>query len=191
MQEKKYASQAAAQYGLSLALLRARDIQGAQRASANLRALKEASPIVAGLAAEISMAAGDLPGAQEVYREALLRFPQAKSLVYGYAESLYAAHAYQQTLTFLDAQILRDASDFKLYGLQAKTYAAMGKRLQQHRAQAEHYLLQGLLGQAIEQLQFAQQAKDGNFYEQSAVDARLRELRKLQMEEDKKKRNGG
>ena len=191
LQEKKFASQAAAQYGLSLALLRARDIQGAQRASANLRALKEASPIVAGLAAEISMAAGDLPGAQEVYREALLRFPQAKSLVYGYAESLYAAHAYQQALTFLDAQILRDASDFKLYGLQAKTYAAMGRRLQQHRAQAEHYLLQGLLGQAIEQLQFAQQAKDGNFYEQSAVDARLRELRKLQMEEDKKKRNGG
>ena len=35
------------------------------------------------------------------------------------------------------------------------------------------------------------QATDGNFYEQSAVDARLRELRKLQAEEEKRKRNGG
>ena len=83
------------------------------------------------------------------------------------------------------------AADYKLYGLQAKTYAALGKRLQQHRAQAEFYMLQGLLGQAVEQLQFAQQATDGNFYEQSAVDARLRELRKLQAEEEKLKRNGG
>ena len=63
--------------------------------------------------------------------------------------------------------------------------------VQQHRAQAEFYLLQGQLGQAVEQLQFAQQATDGNFYEQSAVDARLRELRKLQAEEDKLRRNGG
>ena len=43
----------------------------------------------------------------------------------------------------------------------------------------------------MEQLQFAQQASDGNFYEQSAVDARLRELRKLKEEEAKLKRNGG
>ena len=67
----------------------------------------------------------------------------------------------------------------------------MGKRLQQLRAQAEFYYLQGQLGQAVEQLQFAQQATDGNFYEQSVVDARLRELRQLQAEEDKRKRDGG
>ena len=81
-------------------------------------------------------------------------------------------------------------SDYKLYGLQAKNYAMMGKRVQQHRAQAEFYMLQGQLTQAVEQLQFAQQATDGNFYEQSAVDARLREMRKLQIEEAKLKRGG-
>jgi hypothetical protein len=40
-------------------------------------------------------------------------------------------------------------------------------------------------------LQFAQQETDGNFYEQSVVDARLRELRQLQADEEKQKRNGG
>ena len=52
-------------------------------------------------------------------------------------------------------------------------------------------MLQGQLGPAVEQLQFAQKDTDGNFYEQSAVDARLRELRKLQQEEAKLKKNGG
>ena len=189
--EKKYVSQAAAQYGLSYALLRARDVAGAKRASENLAALRESSPIVAGMAAEISAVSGDLTGAHAIYRDALQRFPQAKSLVYGYAESLYAAQSFQAGLDFLEAQLQRDSSDYKLYGLQAKTFAAMGRSLQQHRAQAEFYLLQGQLGQAIEQLQFAQKATDGNFYEQSAVDARLRELRKLQMEEDKKQRSDG
>ena len=42
--------------------------------------------------------------------------------------------------------------------------------------------------QAIEQLQFAQRAGDGNFYEQSVVDARLRELKKQQAEELKQKK---
>ena len=189
--ERKYVSQAAVQYGLSYALMRARNVDGALRASENLRALRDSSPILAGLAAEISAVSGDFTGAHGIYRQALQRFPQAKSLVYGYADALYAAGEHAKALSFLEAQLQRDSSDFRLYGLQARAFAATGKRLQQHRAQAEHYFLQGQLGQAIEQLQFAQKETDGNFYEQSAVDARLRELRKLQMEEDKRKRDGG
>lgn len=190
LREKKYASLTATRYGLAVAQMRAKDPAAAQREIDALKTLKVSSPIIAGLAAEVRATLGDLNGAQAIYREALQRFSQAKSLVYGYAESLYAARQYDQALVFLDAQQQLSLSDFKLYGLQAKNYAALGKRLQQHRAQAEFYLLQGQLTQAVEQLQFAQQATDGNFYEQSAVDARLRELRKLQAEEAKLKRGG-
>ena len=191
LREKKYVSQAAVQYGLSLALLRARDVEGAKRASENLTALADSSSIVAGLVAEIRGAAGDFAGAHAIYRAALQRFPQAKSLIYGYAESLYAARDFSTAQEFLESQLQRDAWDYKLYGLQAKNHAARGKRLLQHRALAEFYFLQGQLGPAIEQLEFAQKATDGNFYELSAVDARLRELRKQHMEEEKKRRNGG
>ena len=191
LQEKKYSSEAAIRYGLAYALLRAHDVAGARRASAPLSALQGESPILAGLTASIREQSGDFAGAHELYRQALLRFPQAKSLVYGYADSLYAAGSYQQALVFLEGQLVRNQSDFRLFGLQAKTYAALGKRVQQRRSQAEYYLLQGQLGPAIEQLQFAQKETDGDFYELSAVDARLRELRKLQMEEDKKGKSGG
>lgn len=191
LREKKYGSPAAANYGLVFALMRSKDAPAAQRAIEGLRALKVASPMIAGLAAEIRTSLGDLPAAQAIYRDALQRFPQSKALVYGYAESLFAGRQYDKALPFLESQLQLNFADYKLYALQAKTYAAMGKRLQQHRAQAESYLLQGQLGQAVEQLQFAQQASDGNFYEQSAAEARLRELRKLQIEEARLKKNGG
>ena len=64
------------------------------------------------------------------------------------------------------------------------------KRLQQHRAQADAYLRQGQLGAAVEQMTLAQQAGDGNFFEQSTVDARLREMRKLLADELREKRSG-
>ena len=191
LHEKKYVSEIAARYGLSYALLRTKDFAGAQREMEALKALKPASALIAGLAAEIKAATGDLPAAQAIYRDAMQHYPQSRALIYGYAEVLYSGRQYDQALRFLDAQLQIRASDFKLYGLQAKTYAALGKRVQQHRTQAEFYVLQGQLGPAVEQLQFAQKASDGNFYEQSAVDARLRELRKQQLEEAKQKKNNG
>jgi predicted Zn-dependent protease len=73
--------------------------------------------------------------------------------------------------------------DAHLYALQAQTYAALGKRLLQHQAQGEAYALQGSLPAAIEQLQIARTAGDGDFYQLSMVDARLRELRARHAEE--------
>ena len=190
VREKKFASAAAARYGMAVAQMRAKDATAAQREMDALQALKVSSPLIAGLAAEVRLALKDNAGALVIYREALQRFSQAKSLVYGYAEALYAGQHFEQALVFLESQIQLSFADSRLYALQAKTYAAQGRRLQQHRAQAEAYILLGQLGAAVEQLQYAQQATDGNFYEQSAVDARLRELRQLQAEEAKQKRGG-
>jgi predicted Zn-dependent protease len=53
----------------------------------------------------------------------------------------------------------------------------LGKRLSQHRASAEAYYRMGNLRGAIDQLMLAQKSGDGDFYQQSSVDARLRELR--------------
>jgi len=191
LRDKKHVSEAATRYGLVYSLLKSKEVAAAQRELEALIALKLSSPMIAGLAAEIRMAANDLAGALAIYRDALQRYPQSRALVYGYAEALLAAGQYEQGQRFLDSQLQVYSSDYKLYGLQARTFSAAGRRLQQHRAQAEFYLLQGQLGPAVEQLQFAQKAADGTFFEQSAVDARLRELRKLQLEEAKEKRNGG
>ncbi|MBL8443346.1 MAG: M48 family peptidase, partial [Zoogloeaceae bacterium] len=52
-----------------------------------------------------------------------------------------------------------------------------GRITAHHRAQAEVYVRQGSLPAAIEQLESARRANDGDFFELSAVDARLRTLK--------------
>jgi len=73
--------------------------------------------------------------------------------------------------------LARYPRDGRVYGMQAKIYAMLGKRLLQHQAQAEVYALQGALPAAIEQLSIARAAGDGDFYQLSVIDARLKELR--------------
>ena len=71
----------------------------------------------------------------------------------------------------------------RLWQLLSRAYAAQGKLTAQHRAQAEFYLLRGSLPAAVEQLDIARSAADGDFYELSAVDARLRELKQRLFEQ--------
>ena len=80
-------------------------------------------------------------------------------------------------------------SDYRLYQLQAKCYAALNKSLQQHRALAEANYRLGNIPAAIEQLVLAQKSGDGDFYQQSSVDARLRELRAVDNETRKEGRD--
>ena len=117
--------------------------------------------------------------------EAHARYPHSRPLLYAHAEALQDAGRSPQALKLLDDGVRLYPRDARLYQLQAKTYASLGKRLLQHQAQGEVYALQGALPAAIEQLQLARSAGDGDFYQLSVVDARLKELRALHAQEMK------
>ncbi|MCC7269137.1 MAG: M48 family metallopeptidase [Rhodocyclaceae bacterium] len=187
LRERKYLSEAAARYGLAVTQMRARNYPAVEREVAELRRLKVASPMLDALATDVKKAQGDLAGALRLYREARARHPRNKALLYGQVDALLAAGQPQEALKTATDELQLTPSDAPLHGLQAKSYAALGKRLQQHRAQAELYVLQGQLMPAIQQLELAQKAGDGDFFEHSQVDARLRELRARQLEEMKQK----
>ncbi len=182
LREKKYASEAAIRYGLVVALMRANDHAAALEALKPLQSLAGEHPAVRALASQLYVRSGRVEAGLEAYREALAAYPNRSALVYGYAEALQDTGRYPQAAEFLEQQILRSSPDPRLYELQARGYAAMGQRLLRHRAQAEAYLLRGNLAAAIEQLRLAQAAADGNFYQQSSVDARLKELKALDAE---------
>ncbi|MDQ5946961.1 MAG: beta-barrel assembly-enhancing protease [Pseudomonadota bacterium] len=188
LRERKFASEAAVRYGLAYSLYRAKKYAQAEQELEMVRRQKSGSAMAESLAGELKASAGDLSAAATIFRDALQRFPLSRALAYGYADTLFSLRSYDKLQAFLDEQLQSYTTDPKLYSLQAKTHAMQGRKLQQHRALAEMYILQGRLVQAIEQLQFAQRAGDGNFYEQSVVDARLRELKKQQAEELKQKK---
>ncbi|MFH1044493.1 MAG: M48 family metalloprotease [Pseudomonadota bacterium] len=175
LRDKKFSNEIAARYGFAAALLRGKQ---PARAEAELAPLMTTTnhPMFAGLAARIKQDKGDNQGAADVIKQALARYPDNRALNYAYIEALQQLARNRDALSLLDEQLRNYPRDARLYALRAKAYAALGKRLAQHQAQAEAYVLQGSLPAAIEQLQLAQKSGDGDFYQLSSVEARLRDL---------------
>ena len=185
VRDHRYAEEAGARYGLASALARAREFSRASSEIETVRKLIGTHPMVELLMARVRRGAGDPAGARDVLREALARSPNYRPLHYAYVDVLQGMGQHQAALAWLAELVKSYPRDARLYSMQAKSYAASGKRLLHHQALAETYVLQGTLPAAIEQLQFAQKSGDGDFYQLSAVEARLRDLRSLQAEEKK------
>lgn len=177
LRDKKYASEAAQHYGLAAALLRQRQYQRAESEIAQLRKLTQPHPGIESLAAQLKLAEGKPEFALATYRSALRDFPNRRPLVYAYAEALLENRSYNEALKLLSDEVRTYPNDLRLYRLQAQAYAAQGKRLLSHQAQAEAYYREGNLPAAIEQLLIAQKTGEGDFYQLSIVEARLRQLR--------------
>jgi predicted Zn-dependent protease len=142
-----------------------------------LRATGAGGPMIETLAARVKRALGDNAGAAALLADARAQFPHSRPVLYAYIEALQDSGRNADTLAILTESLRVHPRDSRLHSLQAKSYAALGKRLLQHQAQAEVYALQGSLPAAIEQLQLARTAGDGDFYQLSVVDARLKDLR--------------
>ena len=175
--DRRFANEPGARYGLAIAYLRVKEPKRAEAEIARLRTDKVASPMVETLAARARLEQGDAAGALAILKAAMQRYPYRRSLLYATLGTLQDLGRHDEVLAMLAEPLRLYARDGKLHEARARAYAGQGKRLLQHQAQAEVYTIQGSLPAAIEQLQFAQSAGDGNFYEQSAVDARLKELR--------------
>ena len=173
----------AAQYGLVRAYLSVRRLADADREMVEVRKRHETSAMVAGLEGDLRLAHGDPAGAAQVFREARGRFPQSRRLLYGELEALIDAGRPAEALTAVKAEVQTTPDSATLWELRARAEAALGKRLAQHRSLAELYTIRGNYAAAVEQLTFAQSAGDGDFFEQSAVDSRLREVRVLLAEQ--------
>jgi predicted Zn-dependent protease len=177
VRDGRHASELAARYGLASAQLRAKAPREAQAEVARLRATGIDSAMVETLDARVRLALGDGAGALTVLQAAYVRYPHRRPVLYAYLGALHDLGRYQEALALLAEPLRLYPRDTQLHEARAKAYAGQGKRLLQHQALAEVYVLYGSLPAAIEQLQLAQTAGDGNFYELSVVEARLKELR--------------
>ena len=186
--EKKYNSETAVRYGLVASLLRAEDFARASTALSTLEKSAPQHPMIEAMAGQVLMQAGQLKPAIARYEAALQRYPAKMQLVYDYPEALLRDKEPAKAASFLAVQLQRYPGDGPLHQVAAKVYAALGKQLLQHQHQAEFYAWQGNLKAAVVQLELAAKAGDGDFYQASSVESRLRELRQELAEQQK---NGG
>jgi beta-barrel assembly-enhancing protease len=177
--ERRFLSEAASHYGLAVSLLRAGDHAAAAREVQVLRKIVQASPIVETLDCRIRAVAGAAEPAFACYREALRRYPDYRALTYDYAEVLLHGRRPDAALKLVEGRLRLRSEDYRLYLLQARAYEALNRRLLHHRAQGEAYVRMGNVAGAVEQLQLAVKSGDGDFYQLSSAEARLRELRRM------------
>ena len=175
-------------YGLALALYRARDFIGAERELNTLRtsgintALSSAGlkhAWVENLAAQIQTGQRKWDNALAIYKTAMRAFPSQRALIHGYIDTLYESGKIDAALDAANEELKTTQDDPKLYELAAKIYERKGKKLAQHRAIGEAYFRRDNLQGAIEQYTMAVKARDGDFYDSSSAESRLRELKSL------------
>jgi predicted Zn-dependent protease len=169
-------------YGLALALLRARDFASAEKELAALRAGGAPHPAFEHAWARLLAERGLNEEAIAAYRAAIKAFPGHRGLVYGLADLLVQSGDPKAALALLEERVRATPEDARLHELTAKAFAAAGRPVSQHRAQAEAYYRRGNLAAAVAQLEIASKSRPGaatDFYELSSAEARLRELRNL------------
>ncbi|MBC7780155.1 MAG: M48 family metallopeptidase [Proteobacteria bacterium] len=180
LRQRAFSNEAAQRYGLIVALMRTREYARAQVELKALRAMGPTLALVDALEGDLLLASGNLKSAATFYPAALGNHPRYRPLVYDYADVLIKLDRAGDALKLATDHLQYFPSDHRLYFIQARAYASLGRGLAQGRAQAEANVLLGNLGLAIEQLQNGLKAADGDFFELSASEARLRELRALQ-----------
>ena len=173
---QRYGNQTAQRYGLVLALLRDGQTARATQEFSPLQALVTQNPMIATLAGQILHAD---PGTQDIggfYRSATQNFPQYRALTYDYAGVLLENKRYDDALKLLDTQVINSPEDTRLYELQARTYAALGRHSDEHHALAQIFSLRGDLHAAIEQLELARKGVT-DYYALSTLASELKLLR--------------
>lgn len=212
LDEKRYVNEAAERYGYIHALLRDKKAKQAGKELARLYHILQVESaasvltdhllgktvrvehknIIAGamietLSASVKLANGQTTDAFNTYKNALMIHPRHRALTHGYAQALIQNKQPETALEFINKQLQFIQNDPQLLSLQAQCYALLGDKMLEHRALAESYMLKGHYAGAIDQLQTALQNSNGNFYQLSSIEARLRQVQALQAEEEKEK----
>ncbi|MBK7744700.1 MAG: M48 family metallopeptidase [Betaproteobacteria bacterium] len=176
--DRKFNNPIATRYGLVAALLRARDIPRAKQELATLEQEAPAHPMIDAMAGHVLLEAGEFPAAVTRFEQALAKYPNKMQLVYDYPDALNKAGRGADAVAFVELQLVRFPGIGPLHRIAARVYGAQGKRLLQHRHQGEYYAWAGDLRGAVLQMELAAKAADGDFYQSSVVETRLRALRR-------------
>ena len=178
IKNKTYINEAGERFGLAYAYLRNNMILKARSELEYIKKEKTPNAMLLNLEAIILVQEGKQKEATQLYKKGLLMFPNHRAFVYGLAEHYIRSSKITLAIDLLQDYLLIYPKDPNLYELMAKAQAVKGKVLLQHENLAEAFYYRYNIREAISLLDLAARAQDGNFYEKSRVESRLKELKK-------------
>ncbi|MDP3087966.1 MAG: M48 family metalloprotease [Methylotenera sp.] len=183
--ERRYTNEAAERYGLAVAYMRKNALVLAEKEITWLKMNAPQHAMIENLNARLQVAKNNPQQAAKQYLEALKIYPDNRALIYGYADHFLAVKQLDSAIKLVKEKRNLYPYDAFFYDVLAKAYAMQNKILLSHQAQGEAYFRKYDLARAIEQMELAAKANDGDFYQISIVEARLKELRHMQGEQKK------
>jgi predicted Zn-dependent protease len=194
--KQRSGSEVDAHYGAALAALKLNMPELAlQNALAARRLTSSPSAILDKLVSETRFAAAKSDAERRVAldaaRDTAARFPLSTVAVGNYIDMLNKANLHQEAIDVLRTQAAITRNQAGYYALLGRSYQALGKQSLHHQAIGEMYALLGVNPAALQQMELARKANDGDFYTMSEIDARVRELQAtIRSEQQDAGRNG-
>ena len=175
-------SEYAARYGAAVAALKLNMAEVAlQNAQAARRTAPGTSVFLDKAVAEARFAAArndsEREEALKLAQDVAARYPLSGVAAHQYIDTMLKMNRYQDAIGYLRNQHAITRGQPAYYSLLGRAYEALNQRSLHHQAVAEMYALFGALSPAIQQLELARRANDGDFYTMSEIDARQRDLR--------------
>jgi predicted Zn-dependent protease len=191
MRQGRYSQEAAERYGYAVALLRARDHEGARREIDQLRSADPSRVEYVVTSARLHAAAGNRERGLAELEQGLKGSPSSYPLRLELAEAALAAGRPARAREALEP-LLRSRSDQpEVMRLMARAAAGSGRAAQGHRYQAEYYYLTGAVESAVQQLEIALRDPGLDFQQSSIIEARLHEVREEAADLKKEKMRTG
>lgn len=176
IKDKRYMNEAAERYGLATAYMRKNDFVKARQEVEWLKINAKKDALIETLACKLEVATNHPVQALNLYLKALNLYPNHRALIYGLAELYLMTNEPEKTIKLINDKLNIYPDDSYFFELLSKAYSKEGKELLQYQAQSEAYYRKFNLPRAIEQMEFAARSKDGNFYQKSIVESRLKQL---------------
>ena len=180
----QYLNEGAMWYGMSRAQLASHQLAAARAALGKAEARLPADPILFGQQAAIAREAGDWGAALASLRRGQQAFKDSQPLQIAELDVLIDSGNRTAALALLRQLQGRYPNDAALYRREARLYADREPQ-RYHAALGNAFYFERRYEAALEQYQFASQAKGDDFYLRSSIEARMREVEKLLKEERK------
>jgi len=178
IKNKSYVSELGERFALAYAYLLNENFKDAEREMVWLKNTNIKNPMIDQLDIEILIKKGDINAAYSSLKKALKKYPNYRAFVYELANYFIETKSADEAIKFLQSYLIIFKTDPELYKLLAKAYSLNGKKLLQYENLAESFYYRYNLQEAIAQMDMAVRSRDGNFYEKSRVESRLKQLQK-------------
>ncbi|MDE1179521.1 M48 family metalloprotease [Paraburkholderia sp.] len=152
---------------------------------------QRSTPSLDVLAADIARRAGRNDDAVRLAAIAQQRWPDSHAAIDMHLRTLITAKRFTDAQTLAATETRDDPRQPAWWTYLAQASAGSGDALEQHRALAEKFALEGAWPSAIRQLKQARDMKTVGYYDLSTIDARLHELETRYKEEREEAKNSG